>query len=655
MAEAIESLLKEGRIFNPPEDLVNNSNVKKFMDKHGIKSYDELLEKAKDIEWFWNEMVKEAGIEFYEPPQKTLEWNPPYAKWFVGSKYNIVHDALDKHAKNNPDKIAYIWIGEPEGEVKKVTYKQLYEEVNKLANALKAMGVKKGDRVAIWMPMIVELPIAMLACAKIGAIHSVVFSGFSERALLDRINDAEAKILITVDGFYRNGKIIPMKDRADKVLDEAPSIEKVIVFNRANKEINIKEGRDVWWHEIIANQPAECETEKLDGTDTLFILYTSGTTGKPKGVMHDHVGYAVGTAATLKFVFDIKDDDVFWCTADIGWITGHSYIVYAPLILGTTSIMYEGGPLYPRQDRWWEIVEKYKVTVFYTAPTAIRMFMRLGEDPINARDLSSLRLLGSVGEPINPEAWVWYYTHIGKEKCPIMDTWWQTETGMHMITPLPITPLKPGSATKPFPGVEADVFDEEGNSLYGKNKGGKLVIKKPWPAMLQGLWRNEEKYINTYWSKYEGVYFAGDAARIDEDGYFWIQGRLDDVLNVSGHRIGNAEVESALVTHEAVSEAAVVGKPHEVKGEAIVAFVVLKKGVEPSDDLKKALREHVGNEIGKIARPDEIFFVDDLPKTRSGKIMRRVCRAILLGENPGDTSTLANPEAVDHVRKAIQG
>ncbi len=655
MSETIDSLLKEGRVFNPPDELVKESNVKKFMDKHGIKTYDELLEKASNIEWFWDEMAKEVGIEWYKPPEKVLDWKPPYGKWFVGAEYNIVHDALDKHVKAHPDKVAYIWVGEPEGEERKVTYRELYEEVNKMANALKEIGIKKGDRVAIWMPMIVELPIAMLATAKIGAIHSVVFSGFSEKALLDRIQDAKAKVLITVDGFYRNGKIIPMKAKADKVLDEAPSIEKVIVHKRCETEIDMKEGRDVWWHDIVEHQSTQCETEKMNSTDTLFILYTSGTTGKPKGVLHDHGGYAVGIASTLKWIFDIKDDDVYWCTADIGWITGHSYIVYAPLILGVTSIMYEGGPLYPKQDRWWEIVEKHKVSVFYTAPTAVRMFMRIGKGVVENRDLSSLRLLGSVGEPINPEAWVWYYKHIGNERCPIMDTWWQTETGMQMISPLPITPLKPGSATKPFPGVDADVFDDEGHSLYGQNKGGKLVIKKPWPAMLQGLWRNEDRYMKTYWSKYKDVFFAGDAARIDKDGYFWIQGRLDDVLNVSGHRIGNSEVESALVSHSAVSEAVVVGKPHEIKGEVIVAFVVLKRGVQPSDELKKALREHVGQEIGKIARPDEIYFVDDLPKTRSGKIMRRVCRAILLGENPGDTSTLANPEAVELVRKAAHG
>ena len=653
VGETIDSLLREGRVFHPPKELVEASNVKAFMDRHGIGSYEELLERARDIEWFWSEMVKEVGIEWFEEPKKVLEWNPPYVKWFVGAKYNIVHDAVDKQARLRKNKVAYIWEGEP-GEVRKITYGELYNEVNRLANVLKALGVGRGDRVTIWLPMVPELPIAMLACAKIGAIHSVVFSGFSERALLDRIQDSRAKLLITADGFYRNGKVIELKSRADKVLGEAPSIENVIVLERIGLDgIDMKRGRDYWWHEIIKGHSRHCDTEVMDANDLLFILYTSGTTGKPKGVMHAHGGYAVGTAATLKFIFDLKEDDIWWCSADIGWITGHSYIVYGPLILGVTQVMYEGAPLYPEPDRWWSIIERYGVTVFYTAPTAIRMFMRLGEKWPARHDLSTLRLLGTVGEPINPEAWVWYYKYIGGERCPIMDTWWQTETGMQMISPLPITPLKPGSATKPFPGIEADVYDPNGNSLYKKNVGGYLVIKKPWPAMLRGLWNAEEKYIKTYWSMFEGIYFTGDAARVDEDGYFWIQGRLDDVLKVSGHRIGNSEVESALVSHPAVSEAAVVGKPHEIKGEAIVAFIVLRSGYEPSEGLKQELREHVAREIGKIARPDEIYFVTDLPKTRSGKIMRRVCRAVLLGMDPGDVSTLANPEAVDVIRGAV--
>ena len=646
----IAVLLEEKRIFHPPEEIVKNSNVKKWMDEHGIKSYEELLEKAKDIEWFWGEMAKEV-VNWYEPPRKVLEWNPPYSEWFVGAKYNIVHDALDKHIGTpRENKIAYYFEGEP-GDTRKLTYKDLYREVNKLANALKQLGVKKGDRVGIYLPMIPELPIAMLACAKIGAIHSVVFSGFSALAFRDRINDCKAKVVITCDSFYRRGKTVPLKKQTDEALEDAPSVEHCIVFKRTGEEIPWKEGRDLWWHEIVKDQPEECETEKMDANDPLFILYTSGTTGKPKGIVHRHGGYAVGVATTLKWVFDIKDDDIWWCAADIGWITGHSYIVYGPLILGATSIIYEGAPNYPNPDRWWEIIEKYKVTILYTSPTSIRLFMRYGEEWVKKHDLSSLRLLGSVGEPINPEAWVWYYKNIGNEKCPIMDTWWQTETGHFMITPLPITPLKPGSATKPFPGIQAEVFNEEGEPIT--NAGGNLVILKPWPGMLKGFYGDPERYKKTYWSKYPNVYLAGDVARKDEDGYFWIQGRADDVLNVSGHRIGNAEVESALVSHEKVAEAAVIGKPHELKGECIVAYVVLKEGVEPSEELKSELREHVAKEMGKIARPDEIWFVSDLPKTRSGKIMRRVIRAKALGQDVGDISTLANPEAVEEISKAI--
>jgi acetyl-CoA synthetase len=650
----LESLLREERVFRPPKELVEKSNIKQFMDKHGIKDEDELRKRAlSDIEWFWSEMAKEVGIGWFEEPKKVLEWDSPYAKWFVGAKYNIVHDAVDKQAKLRKNKIAYIWEGE-NGEVRKITYGELYREVNKFANALKELGVRKGDRVAIYLPMLPELPIAMLACAKIGAIHTDVFSGFSPMALRDRINDAEAKLLITADGFYRRGSIVHLKEDADKALEGASSVEKVVVVRRIGLNVPMQEGRDVWWDDVVNGQPKECETEVMDANDTLFILYTSGTTGKPKGVIHAHGGYAVGTAATLKFVMDLKEDDVYWCTADIGWITGHSYIVYAPLILGATTVLYCGAPDFPDAGRWWEMIERYGVTVFYTAPTAIRMFMRLGEEWVKKYDLSSLRLLGSVGEPINPEAWYWYYKNIGNERCPIMDTWWQTETGHFIITPLPVTPLKPGSATKPFPGIDVDVFDDDGNSLYGRNVGGYLVIKKPWPGMLRGVWKNPERYFKTYWEKFRDVYLTGDAARVDEDGYFWIQGRLDDVLNVAGHRIGNSEVESALVSHPAVSEAAVVGKPHEVKGEAIVAFVVLRRGYQPSEELKNELREHVVKEIGKIARPDEIFFVPDLPKTRSGKIMRRLVRAKLTGERIGDTSTLMNPEALVLVEQTIE-
>lgn len=656
----IDALLIEKRIFEPPKELVEQSNVKKWMDKHGIKTYEELLEKAKDIEWFWGEVSKEV-VEWYEPYDKVFEWDPPWikwffgarVKWFVGAKYNIAHDAIDKHVKTwRKNKVAYIFEGEP-GDVRKLTYYDMYKEINKLANALKSLGIKKGDRVGIFLPMIPELPIAMLACAKIGAIHSVVFSGFSSIALRERLNDAEAKALITCDGFYRRGKIVPLKSIADDALLDAPSVENVIIYKRmpaGSELIPWHEGKDHWWDKITAKQPTECDTEVLDANDHLFTLYTSGTTGMPKGIIHAHGGYAVGTALTLKWVFDLKDEDIWWCAADIGWVTGHSYIVYAPLILGATSIIYEGAPDYPGPDRWWSIIEKYGVTVLYTSPTSIRLFMKYGDGWPKTHSLNTLRLLGSVGEPINPEAWIWYYTHIGGKRCQIMDTWWQTETGTFCISPLPLTPLKPGYATRPLPGIIADVYNEEGKPITGK--GGYLVLLKPWPGMLRGLYKDPERYKEIYWSKFPGVYLAGDIAKKDEDGYFWIPGRADDVLNVSGHRIGNSEVESVLVSHERVAEAAVVGKPHEIKGESLVAFVVLVKGVEPSDTLRNELGEHVAKEIGKIARPDDIFFVTDVPKTRSGKIMRRLIRAQLMGEPIGDISTLANPEAVDAIGKA---
>jgi acetyl-CoA synthetase len=645
----LDVLLEEKRVFNPSKKLVEQSNVKKWMDKHGIKSYDELLEKAKDLEWFWGEMSKEV-VEWYQPYTKVLEWDPPWAKWFVGAKYNIVHDALDKHVKTwRKNKVAYIFEGEP-GEIKRLTYYDLYKKVNKLANALKELGVKKGDRIGIYLPMIVELPIAMLACAKIGAIHSVVFSGFSALAFRERVNDCEAKVVITCDSFYRRGKTIHLKTQADEALEGAPTVKHAIIYKRTGEDVSWNDERDHWWHEITRAQSTECKTERLDANDILYLLYTSGTTGRPKGVIHAHGSYAVGTAQTLKWVFDLKDEDIWWCAADIGWVTGHSYIVYAPLILGATSVIYEGAPDYPKPDRWWSIVEKYGVTVLYTSPTSIRMFMRFGEKWPDKHDLSTLRLLGSVGEPINPEAWIWYHKHIGRERCQIMDTWWQTETGNFCISPLPITPLKPGSATKPLPGITAEIYNEKGESIT--NAGGSLVQITPWPAMFRGLYKDPERYKEVYWNKYPNIYLTGDMARKDKDGYFWIQGREDDVLNVSGHRIGNSEVESALVSHEKVAEAAVIGKPHELKGESITAFTVLKEGIEPNDVLRKELREHVGVEIGKIARPDEIWFVDDVPKTRSGKIMRRVIRAKALGKAVGDISTLSNPEAVEEIGKA---
>ena len=645
----ISVLLDEKRVFTPKEAFINQTNVKQWMDKHDIDSLEDLHNKSANWEWFWEEISKEL-VEWYKPYEKIVEWEVPWVKWFVGAKYNIVHDALDKHVKSwRKNKVAYIFEGEP-GDVKKYTFNDLYIEVNKLANSLRKIGLKKGDRVGIYLPMIPELPIAMLACAKIGAVHSVVFSGFSALAFRDRINDCKAKVVITCDGFWRRGRKVYLKDQADVALEEAPSVKHVIVCKRTGDGVPWTAGRDVWWHDLIFGSPKECKTEKLDANDPLFFLYTSGTTGKPKGIIHAHGGYAVGTAYTLKWVFDLKDEDIWWCAADIGWITGHSYIVYAPLILGATSIIYEGAPNWPEPDRWWKIIEKYNVTTLYTSPTSIRLFMKYGEEWVKKHDLSTLRILGSVGEPINPEAWMWYYKYIGNENCQIMDTWWQTETGHFILSPLPVTPLKPGSATKALPGLAADVVNEKGETV--QNVGGNLILTHPWPGMLRGIYKNPERYKKTYWSKFEGIYIAGDVTRKDNDGYFWIQGRADDVLNVSGHRIGNSEVESALVSHPLVAEAAVIGKPHSLKGESITSYVVLKKDVEPNDQLRKELFEHVGKEMGKIARPDEIWFVNDVPKTRSGKIMRRVIRSKALGNEVGDISTLANPEAVEEIAKA---
>ena len=647
--EDISVLLDEKRVFKPKEDFVNQTNVKQWMDKHSIKTLDELYKKAENWEWFWDEISNEL-VEWYKPYNKVVEWDAPWVKWFIGAKYNIVHDALDKHAKSwRKNKVAFIFEGEP-GDVKKYTYNDLYVEVNKLANALRKMGVKKGDRVGIYLPMIPELPIAMLACAKIGAIHSVVFSGFSALAFRDRVNDCEVRVVITCDGFWRRGRKVYLKEQADIALEEAPSVKNVIVCKRTGDGVPWTAGRDVWWHDLIFDSPKECETEKLDANDPLFFLYTSGTTGKPKGIIHAHGGFAVGTAYSLKWVFDMKDEDIWWCAADIGWITGHSYIVYAPLILGATSVLYEGAPNYPEPDRWWQIIEKYNITQLYTSPTSIRLFMKYGADWVKKHDLSTLRIIGSVGEPINPEAWIWYYKNIGNENCQIMDTWWQTETGHFVISPLPLTSLKPGSATKPLPGLSADVLNEQGKPV--QNAGGNLVLTHPWPGMLRGIYKNPKRYQETYWDKFKGLYLAGDVTRIDNDGFFWIQGRADDVLNVSGHRIGNSEVESALVSHPLVAEAAVIGKPHSLKGESITSYVVLKGSASASEELRKELREHVGNEMGKIARPDEVWFVSDVPKTRSGKIMRRVIRSKALGKEVGDISTLSNPEAVEEIAKA---
>lgn len=646
MSKDLDTLLREKRIFKPSSDVVKSSNIHKWMEKHKIHDYNELLQKALDNpDWFWDELAGE--LEWFKQYKKTKKWDPPYAEWFLEGKFNIIHNALDKHAKGSKkDKLAYIWEGES-GEVRKLTYLELYMEVNKFANVLKKLGVRKGDTVSIYLPMMLELPIAMLACAKIGAVHSVVFSGFWAKAFQERINDAKSKVAITVDGFRRRGKLIELKENVDNILDKTPTIEKLIVVRHEGLDINMQEGRDIWWHDAIAEMDIECKTEEMDSEDPLFILYTSGTTGKPKGVVHVHGGYAVGIYTTLKFVFDLKKDDVWWCAADIGWVTGHSYIVYGPLLLGVTSILYEGTPDYPDPGRLWKMIENYGVTVFYTAPTTIRMFMKFGEKWPQKYNLNSLRLLGTVGEPINPEAWIWYHQHIGSGRCPVMDTWWQTETGMHIITPLPISELKPGSAVKPFPTVEADVLDDAGRSITGD--GGHLVIKSTWPSMFRTLYNDPERYVEAYWSKFPNIYLSGDVARRDDDGYFWIQGREDDVLNVAGHRISTAEVESALVSHKSIAEAAVVGKPHDIKGEEICAFVILKEGSKSTEDFEDILKYHVRKEIGPIASPAHVKIVKDLPKTRSGKIMRRVIKAKVKGEPVGDISTLANPEAVEYL------
>ncbi len=644
--DSLDSLLKESRTFEPSAEFKKNAAI---IDP-------QIYEKAKrDPESYWADWAKQ--LEWFKPWDKVLEWNPPYAKWFVGGKINASVNCLDRHARTEKkNKAAILWEGE-DGAERILTYGTLYRDVNKFANVLKSLGVKRGDRVAIYMPMIPEIVIAVLASARIGAIHSVVFGGFSAEALRDRINDAEAKILITADGGYRRGQIVPLKHDADYALMSTPTVEKVVVVSRLGAPQRMKTGRDLWYHELMADANPYCEPEQMDSEDILFTLYTSGTTGKPKGIIHTTGGYLTGTYATTKWVFDLKESDIYWCTADAGWITGHSYVIYGPMANGATQVMYEGAPDWPSKDRFWKIIEKYGVTIFYTAPTAIRAFMKWGTELTEKSDLSSLRLLGSVGEPINPEAWMWYYKYIGRERCPIVDTWWQTETGMILITPLPgMTTLKPGSATKPFPGIEADLVDEKGNSV--QTGGGYVVLKKPWPAMLRGIYKDPERYQQTYWSKWPNTYFTGDGGKKDEDGYFWFLGRVDDVINVSGHRIGTAEVESALVEHPAVAEAAVVSRPHEIKGVAIVAFVTLKESAKKAgQDPKKLaadLKEFVQAKIGAIARPEEILFSHDLPKTRSGKIMRRLLRDIATGKVLGDTTTLADPSVVDQLKRQYE-
>jgi acetyl-CoA synthetase len=590
---------------------------------------------------FWEGCAKEF-LEWQKPWTKVLDDSrAPFYRWFVDAKTNIVHNALDRHLKTyRRNKLALIWEGE-KGEQRTFSYYSLNREVSKFASVLKALGVKKGDRVTIYMGRVPELPIAMLACAKIGAVHSVVFGGFSTESLHGRIEDSQSRVVVTCDGAFHNGKIVELKRIADEAISRAPIVEHVVVFRRTGQEVPMEEGRDMWWHDLMSLPIADprCPTEILDSEDMLYMLYTSGTTGKPKAIVHTHGGYQVGVAATLKYVFDLKDEDRWWCAADPGWVTGHSYIVYGPLLLGATGVLYEGAPTYPYPDRWWQIVERYGINVFYTAPTAIRGLMRFGEAWPNRRDLSSLRLLGSVGEPINPEAWRWYYRVIGKEKCPIMDTWWQTETGMFMITPGPSLPLKPGSGTLPFFGQQADVVDEQGRPV-GVDEEGYLVLKRPWPAMMRTIYGDPDQYVKQYWGKFPGFYLTGDSARRDKDGYYWIIGRVDEVIKVSGYRLGTAEIESALVSHPAVAEAAAIGLPHEIKGQAIHAFAVLRQGYQPSKELEEELRQYVGREMGPIARPDDIAFVQVLPKTRSGKIMRRVLRARALGLPEGDLSTL---------------
>ncbi len=606
----------------------------------------------------WEEVWETEGrsrVTWFEPFSKLYEWEPPYAKWYLGGKLNVCFNCVDRHVEaGNGDRVAYQWEGEPEDERRTITFADLQREVVRFANALKDLGVKKGTPVGIYMGMVPELPIAMLACARLGAPHTVVFGGFSAESLSDRMNDMECELLITQDEGWRAGKKVPLKRNADEAVAHAPTVEKVIVLRRTGAEVPFDESRDAWWHELTQAQdddPASALPEPMDAEDLLYLLYTSGTTAKPKGIVHTTAGYLVGVAATHHYIFDIKPDSVYWCAADVGWVTGHSYIVYGPLTNGTTGVMYEGVPNYPNPERWWAIVERYKVDILYTAPTAIRSHMKWGPEHAEKHDLSSLRLLGSVGEPINPEAWVWYREHIGGDRTPIVDTWWQTETGMILITPLPgVTTTKPGSATKPFPGVDAGVYSESGEEV-GPGGGGYLVLKRPWPAMLRGIHKDDQRFRDTYWSKYSNVYFAGDGARIDEDGDFWLLGRVDDVMNVSGHRISTIEVESALVDHKKVAEAAVCGRKDERTGQAIVAYVTLKGGEKGSIEMLEELRNHVAKKIGPIAKPANIVFTPELPKTRSGKIMRRLLRDVAENRALGDTTTLADPTVVEELKE----
>lgn len=648
--QAIEALLKENRSFPPPEDFARQAN---------LNDPEIYTRAAEDPEAFWADVAR--GLDWFHPWEQVLHWEVPFAKWFVGGKLNACYNCVDRHVRTaRRNKAAIIWEGE-NGESRALTYWDLYREVNRFASVLREhFGIRKGDRVCIYMPMVPELPIAMLACARIGAVHTVVFGGFSAESLKERINDCQCRLVITADGGYRRGTVIPLKRSVDEALQECPSVEGVVVVRRLGLGLtdatftHMQEVRDHWWHRVIEDVSPRSDCEEMDSEDLLFILYTSGSTGKPKGIVHTTGGYLTGVYATTKWVFDLKEEDVFWCTADCGWVTGHSYLVYGPLANGATIVMYEGAPDFPDRDRFWAICEKYGVTVFYTAPTAIRAFMKWGTEHVEKHDLSTLRLIGSVGEPINPEAWMWYHQNIGGGRCPVVDTWWQTETGHILISPLPgITTTRPGSATFPLPGIEADVVDEAGQSVP-LGGGGYLVLKRPWPGMLRGLYGDPERYREVYWSRYGTMYFAGDGAKRDEDGYFWLLGRVDDVMNVAGHRISTMEVESALVDHPAVAEAAVIGKHHELKGQAIAAFVTVKDGFKAGTELQDELKEHVVKKIGAISRPDDIIFTSELPKTRSGKIMRRLLRDIAEGRALGDTTTLADPNVVAMLRERYE-
>jgi acetyl-CoA synthetase len=647
-ASSITSLSQEKRRFPPPESFRRKALV-------GQLAYEALhASAAENPEAYWENQARD--LVWFEPWSKVLEWKPPHAQWFVGGKINVSTNCLDRHLDGpRANKAALIWEGEP-GEVRTFTYRQLHAQVCQAANALRRLGIKAGDRVGIYLPMIPEIAVAMLACARVGATHSVVFGGFSADALRDRMNDANARMVITADGGYRRGTVVPLKTFVDEALTQkggVPSVEKVLVVRRTNEKVDSHAGRDLDWEAELRNERTECSAEALDSEHPLFILYTSGTTGKPKGVVHSTGGYLVGAATTSRLVFDLRDDDVYWCTADCGWVTGHSYLVYGPLANGATCLMYEGAPMHPSPSRFWEMIDRHHVTVFYTAPTAIRAFMRQGDKHVRCCNLSSLRLLGSVGEPINPEAWMWYREVVGGGRCPIVDTWWQTETGSIMISPIPsVTTTKPGSCTRPLPGIAARVVHKDGTPC-NTNEGGYLVIEKPWPSMLRTVWRDDERYCKQYWSEIPGMYFAGDGARIDDDGFFWVMGRIDDVVNVAGHRLGTAEVESALVSHPTVAEAAVVARPDDLKGQALVAFVTLRSGHMASKDGKETLRQHVGKEIGAFAKPDDIRFTDSLPKTRSGKIMRRLLRELATsGEVKGDVTTLEDLGIIARLRSS---